>query len=119
LFSGQLAENATEPESVAAHVVEMQLGNGTILTEPIQSRPIDNAMMNLLERDPLELLPTSVHPMKKSPQDDFLTIPTLPLMPPQMVVPSEWYRAYDPIFGGVGSVPVTMGALELSASEYS
>jgi len=119
LFGGQLAQNTEELESVSARVVEMRLGDGTVLTEPVQSRPIDDAMISLLERDPLELLPASVRPMQKSAGDAVFAIPTLPPMPPQMVVPSARYRAYDPLFGGVGSVPVTMGALELSASEYS
>ena len=119
LFGGQLAKNPAEPKSVSARVVEMRLGDGTVLTEPIESKPIDDAMINLLERDPLELLPTSVRPMQRYPGSAAFVIPTLPPMPPQMVVPSARYRAYDPLFGGVGSVPVTMGALELSASEYS
>ena len=45
-------------------------------------------------------------------------IPALPPIPPNVKIPSPQYRAYDPIFGGVGAVPVTKGAIALKASEY-
>lgn len=118
MFGGEVSASSA-PKTVSARVVEMRLGDGTVLTEPIQSLPIDDGTVNRLKRDPLELLPTSVRPVKKDSAVDGLAIPTLPPMPPQAVVPSARYRAYDPVFGGIGSVPVTMGALELSASEYA
>ena len=122
LFGGGLANTPTPTEGVSARVVEMRLGDGTPLTEPIQSMPIDDAIINRLKRDPLELLPATVRPMKRPTGltgEVTFGIPTLPPMPHQVVVPSARYRAFDPIFGGLGSVPVTMGALKLSASEYA
>ncbi len=120
LFGGELSTQTNTMKGPTAQVVEMRLADGTKLTEPIQSSSIDAATVNLVRRDPLELLPTTVRPEQSSiPGDTILGIPGLPPMPPQTVVPSARYRAYDPLFGGVGTVPVTMGALELSASEYS
>jgi len=40
------------------------------------------------------------------------------LIPQYVYNLSPRYRAYDPVFGGVGMVPVEKGALELSGSEY-
>lgn len=120
LFGGELSKQTNTIKGPTAQVVEMRLADGTKLSEAIQSTSIDAATVNLLKRDPLELLPTTVRPEQSSiPGDNILGIPGLPPMPPQTVVPSARYRAYDPLFGGLGTVPVTMGALELSASEYS
>jgi hypothetical protein len=110
----------TQKYAVTARVVEMKLKDGSLMTEPLPSSQIDTSLVNRLKREPLELLPTTVRPtLRPTPSGKrVFVIPSLPPVPPQVVVPSARYRAIDPIFGGIGSVPVTMGALELSGSEY-
>jgi hypothetical protein len=109
----------TEKNALKARVVEMKMKDGSLVTEPLSSSQIDASLVNRLKREPLELLPTTVRPLlRPTSGKQIFVIPSLPPVPPQVVVPSARYRAIDPIFGGIGSVPVTMGALELSGSEY-
>jgi hypothetical protein len=110
---------STQNDTVTARVVEMKLKDGSVVTEPLSSSQIDASLVNRLKREPLELLPTAVRPtLRLASTKPIFIIPSLPPVPPQVVVPSQRYRAIDPIFGGIGSVPVTMGALKLSGSEY-
>jgi hypothetical protein len=82
---------------------------------------INDAILNRLERDPLELLPSAMRPEKKVTSDTqrpFYIIPSVAAIPQFVAVLSPRYRATDPVFGSVGRVPVTKGAVALTASEY-
>ncbi|KAI2491303.1 hypothetical protein MHU86_23248 [Fragilaria crotonensis] len=78
---------------VTASVVEMRLDDGTIVDKSFRGNVLSDGMIARIRRDPLT--PTS----------------TVSLSPR--------YRAFDPIFGPIGRVPVTKGAMELSTSEYT
>jgi hypothetical protein len=132
-------------EGVQAQVTEMKLPDGNIAysllgaglaaaapTLALRQPQIDDALLERLQRDPLELLPLWVRPQRRptllpsaptlADRDRATTLYTIPVLEsvPQVVaVMNPRYRAYDPVFGGVGKVPVTKGALELNAGEYA
>jgi len=108
---------------VSARVVEMLLGDLTIVSDDFceTDTTIDTGLLGRLKREPLELLPSKIRP-DLHPTAAGINIYTIPYLPPILfpaAVPSPRYRAYDPIFGAVGRVPVTKGAMQLKASEYS
>ena len=86
-----------------------------------------------LGSDPLALFPSDLRPHNVEGRPDnsiskakaqirskgFYSI--LGLDPPStdFFLPSARYRSYDPIFGGVGSKPVTKGAQALTGGEYT
>ena len=108
---------------ISARVVEMILGDGTIVSGEFAENDatIDAGLLDRLKREPLELLPSKIRPELQPSFDgsDTYKIPYLPPILFPSAVPSPRYRAYDPIFGAVGRVPVTKGAMQLKASEYS
>jgi hypothetical protein len=92
----------------------------------IVSKPL---LLKKLGNDPLALLPSDLRPhyVDRASGDTQTRVGTkghfsiLGLDPPStdFVLPSARYRAYDPIFGGVGSKPVTKGAQALTSGEYT
>lgn len=114
-----------EKEGIRAAVTEMKLPDGNVAYSiagiPTPKTQIDDALLDRLQRDPLELLPSSVRPqLRQTPaRRPLYTVPVLDTVPQVVAVLSPRYRAYDPVFGGVGKIPVTKGALELSAGEYA
>lgn len=119
-------QEADDSFQIQARVCEMRFPDKTIAfsgdTPTRFSSPIDDALLEQLARDPLELLPSSVRPelrieSKKNLQ--VYTIPALASIPQFVAVLPPRYRACDPIFGGIGRVPVTRGAAALRADEYA
>jgi hypothetical protein len=131
-------------EGVQAQVTEMKLPDGNIAYSlfgaglaaaaptALRQPQIDDALLERLQRDPLELLPLWVRPQRRptllpsapslADRDratTLFTIPVLESVPQVVAVMNPRYRAFDPVFGGVGKVPVTKGALELNAGEYA
>ena len=111
-----------EIEPLRIEVNEMRNSDGNVVYSSLGKRQgpvVDKALVAILKRDPLELLPSNV---VLEPDDLFdppiYRIPALPPIPPNVNIPSPRFRAYDPIFGAVGAVPVTKGAVALKASEY-
>lgn len=112
--------------SVSAEVTEMRNAASEI-TRPtvdfLSEDPVVNEdLINQLKQDPLRILPASVRPKLitgGSTGRSLYTIPSLVNIPQSMVKLSPRYRAFDPIFGGIGSIPVQKGALELRAGEYA
>lgn len=112
-----------EDLEISALVVEMKLGDGTVVSDDFGENDtiIDNGLLSRLKREPLELLPSKLRP-EVQPSFSGVDAYQIPYLPPILfpaAVPSPRYRAYDPIFGAVGRVPVTKGAMQLKASEYS
>ena len=112
---------APDFEVFRAEVREMRTLDGNIVFSsrdmPVPTT-INYALLRRLQRDPLELMPsTTVLKIENTPEP-FYKVASLPPIPTNVRIPSPRYRAFDPIFGGVGSVPVTKGAVALSASEY-
>jgi hypothetical protein len=114
----------TQPEPIRAKVTEMRLPDGNVafsIDGLPRSPRLDDDLIDRLQRDPLELLPSSVRPVLRSDPSTggiLYTVRSLDQIPQFVAILSPRYRAYDPVFGGVGTVPVTKGALSLSASEY-
>lgn len=96
----------------------------TSSAESIQAQ-FDTADVLAIERareNSIALLPQTVRPfpMIDSEKGTMYQVPNLPPLPEQPVaLPSQKYRAIDPIFGGVGAKPVTIGAKNLTADEYT
>lgn len=108
-------------QPLRAEISEMKTTDGSAVFsfQDVPVTPaINSALIQRLRRDPLELLPSSVMLEIENIDEPCYRVASLPPIPPNVRIPSPRYRAFDPIFGGVGSVPVTKGALALSASEY-
>lgn len=104
-----------------AEVRQMKTPDGNIVFssgDAPMTPTINYALLRRLQRDPLELLPSTVMLEVERNGEPCYKVTSLPPIPPNVKMPSPRYRAFDPLFGGVGSVPVTKGALALSASEY-
>ena len=112
-----------------AEVTEMQFPGGNIAyskeSGPNRSRAakiINDDLLDRLSRDPLEMLPSSARPelvRDTGTGKVVYSIPQLAAIPQFVAVLSPRYRACDPIFGGIGRLPVTKGAIELEPSEYA
>ncbi|GKY99867.1 hypothetical protein MPSEU_000940400 [Mayamaea pseudoterrestris] len=114
-----------QTEFLRVKVSEMRSADGntvfSIAGNP-DRRPVDDNLLERLTRDPLEMLPSSVRPQRirnTLTEAEFYSIPALEKVPQFVAVMEERYRAYDPVFGGVGVGPVQIGATQLSASEYA
>jgi Mitochondrial carrier protein len=104
---------------VTAVVTEMRLDDGRSVDKTFRGNEVTSGMIARLMRDPLELLPSSIRPqLVDSLYGLSYKIPSL-VTASSGTIASPRYRAVDPIFGPIGRVPVTKGALELSPSEYS
>jgi hypothetical protein len=104
---------------VQASVTEMRLSDGTNVTSSYFGNEISDGMIARIRRDPLELFPSTIRPeLVDTLRGLAYRIQSLP-DPISTASPSPRYRAFDPIFGPIGSVPVTKGALELNPSEYT
>jgi len=120
-----LGRNEEQGSFVQARVSEMRLGDGTTVSPSVLQNlqgtrvSVDRAVIERLQREPLELLPFSKIRPQRIGKDGSYTIVGLPAPTPAMPDISPRFRAVDPIFGAVGTVPVTRGATELSVSEYS
>jgi hypothetical protein len=106
-------------EPVRAKVAEMRLPDGNVAFS-IKGVPtvakVDESTIDRLKRDPLELLPSSVRPVlrpdtSRGGSSLVYSVRYLEEIPQFVAVLSPRSRAYDPVFGGVGTVPVTKGAL--------
>lgn len=116
------------PEFLQAKVTKMTLGfyNTTVYTNSdalveAQFDSVDPTVIGRVAGDSLYLLPNSIRP-ELSPVFDRYIVPDLPPIPEDLsgiALPSQKYRAIDPIFGGIGSKPVTIGAKDLTVGEYS
>mmetsp|Transcript_30580 Transcript_30580/g.89350 ORF Transcript_30580/g.89350 Transcript_30580/m.89350 type:complete len:1165 (+) Transcript_30580:324-3818(+) len=116
------------PEFLEAKVTKMTLGfyNTTVDTssDDIIETQFDGADPIVIGRvagDSLSLLPNSIRPQLSLVFDRYI-IPDLPPIPEDLsgiALPSQKYRAIDPIFGGIGSKPVIIGAKDLTVGEYS
>jgi len=112
-----------------AEVTEMQFPGGNIAyskeSGPNRRRAaeiINDDLLDRLSRDPLEMLPSSARPelvRDTGTGKVVYSIPQLAAIPQFVAVLSPRYRACDPIFGGIGRLPVTKGATELEPSEYA
>lgn len=67
-------------------------------------------------RDPTELLPSSIRPERNSLGQ--YIIPAVAAVPTYGKSSNPRFRAVDPLFGAIGTVPVTKSAVELKPSEY-
>ena len=113
-------------EPLTAAVTEMRFADGNVAYStngmPDRSNVINDNLIERLVRDPLELLPSTARPeLVREPLSGKMiySIPQLAIVPQFVAVMSPRYRAYDPIFGGVGRIPVTKGANALTVSEYA
>lgn len=113
-------------EPLTAKVTEMRFPDGNVAYSingmPDRSNVINDNLIERIVRDPLELLPSTARPeLVRDPRSEKMmySIPQLALVPQFVAVMSPRYRAYDPIFGGVGRIPVTKGANALTVSEYA
>jgi hypothetical protein len=113
-------------EQLRGVVAEMKFADGSVAfseKEGLAKREVVNdELLARLKSDPLEMLPSSLRPdlIRDGSTGKLLySFPEISAMPQSVAVLSPRYRAFDPVFGGVGRVPVTKGAVQLKASEYA
>jgi hypothetical protein len=118
-------------DQVGAHVYSMEsrvTGERFIVEdedfEPYEVIESNPSILKDLENDPLALFPYRLRPyfIKQNGVSIGGVYSILSLPPPQsttVFLPSPRYRAYDPIFGGIGAKPVIKGAQSLTGSEYA
>lgn len=103
---------------VRAEVAEMRGPTGNLAYSigdyPKVSR--QSISVDRIKRDPTELLPSSIR-LERNSIGKYI-IPSIAAVPTYSTSPNPRYRAVDPLFGSIGSVPVTKSALELKPSEY-
>jgi hypothetical protein len=108
-----------------AEVAEMRAPDGNRVFSILHGVPtapkVDDLLLDRLNRDPLELLPWILRPEKKFVDggNDIYSIPYFEKIPQFVPNMAPRYRAFDPAFGGVGKLPVQIGAMELRTSEYA
>jgi hypothetical protein len=108
-----------------ARVAAMKTAAGVsvlVSDNPPHFATIDSGLIQLLQREPLELLPSSFRPRLVVDEKTGLrsyTIPALKGIPMSSSDYPFFYRECDPVFGGVGRVPVTKGASALKVDEYA
>jgi hypothetical protein len=112
----ELAVLQSEFGPIRAEVAQMRFANGLLAYSIGRVRRSINLPLKSLRDDPLELLPYAVRPQF---ENGYYTIPELAAYPTYSNLPSERYRAVDPVFGSIGTLPVTKGALELNTGEYA
>lgn len=107
-------------------------------SEGLMTRSMDTSLQEMdpiifdeLARDPLALLPSSVRLQFTATGDriqgleanavrnGYYGIPSLPVSTSQLSSSIKKFRAFDPIFGAIGSKPVTKNAQALTGSEYT
>jgi hypothetical protein len=115
----QLTGRPIESPTLQVRVTEMRYPDGSI-AYPMNAESMTastDISFSRLQSDPLELIPPSVRPELND--FGFYTVPVVSKIPAYANSPSPRFRAVDPLFGSIGSVPVTKGALELRTSEYA
>jgi len=125
------------PEDVSIKVKEIRSSsiNGyvTVSTDGCPEQDLletNPAILTNMKDLPLALLPSSIRPTLTNPgdplqngidtvagKDGFYSIASLPRTASNKK-PSNEYRVYDSIFGGIGKRPVIKGAKSLTSSEY-
>jgi len=131
-FSTDEVERKRTMDMLKGEVAVSNAGGAGALGLVEEYKKIERALSD----DPLALLPSDVRPTFTAPgevipisgsntitagKNGYYRIPIIyPLTSSSLgKVPSALYRAYDPIFGGVGRKPVTKGAKSLTSSEYT
>ena len=120
LDSKEIHEKGAKAPMIIARVVEMKYPDGSIaypMSTETMSASAGEISFSRLQNEPLELIPSTVRPEITS--DGSYTVPAVSKVPAYASTRSPRYRAVDPLFGSIGSVPVTKGALELKTSEYA
>lgn len=92
----------------------------------------DPGIFDALTNNPLALLPSTLQLRFTGPGDQitelgdravrngyFRILSLPPVVPATLFLPSRRYRAFDPVFGAIGSKPVTKNAQALTGSEYT
>lgn len=115
------AQDIFDTQAVMVAVQEVKTwDNRTISVSELQVDVMGDKVVNQLRSDPLQLIPSTIRPnLIYTTKGLQYMITSLPILPTKVMMPSARYRAVDPIFGPIGTVPVTKSALELSTSEYS
>jgi hypothetical protein len=113
----ELAVQQADFGSIRAEVAQMRCPNGNLAFSIGSVRPRINVSIDRIKNDPLGLLPSSVRPERNSL--GCYIIPPIAAIPTYSTSPNPRYRAVDPIFGAIGTVPVTKSAMELKAGEYA
>ncbi len=117
-------ENRVE---VRVHTMSSSINNETFVIDttdmsPYQLIESDPSILKDLENDQLALFPSTLRPyfvkFDKSGRKGAYSILSLPLESTKLILPSQRYRAYDSVFGGIGAKPVLKGAQKLTGSEY-
>jgi hypothetical protein len=118
LFS-MLSNRALQPTKQIydlLHQVDTSTGNSSPRTT------VDEETLKSLQRNAIQLLPTNLRPTFEFSSNSY-SLPAIsspfPDAEDDTAAPVQYYRSLDPLFGGLGTSPVTKGAQSLSANQYT
>lgn len=112
---------------VRVHTMSSSINNETLVIDttdmtPYQLIESDPSILKDLENNQLALFPSTLRPyfvkFDKAGRKGAYNILSLPSESTKLILPSQRYRAYDSVFGGIGAKPVLKGAQKLTGSEY-
>ena len=114
-----------EERSIRAKVAELEFPDGRVAFPPPPTMTTSTGalasqnILRRLNRDKLAMLPPSIRPQLaqngKTGGKPVYSIPMLTVIPQSGEDIAPRYRAFDPVFGGIGTIPVQKGATELKA----
>jgi hypothetical protein len=114
---------ATADGGIAYSALDGGASGALASSEGRQRTSVDDELIERLQRDPLEMLPSSIRPellVQRSTKKQVYVIPSIAEIPQTMaVLSSPRFRTQDPVFGGIGKMAVSKGATSLRASEYA
>lgn len=115
-----------ENQYIAARVTKIKSGGSDVIYDTDAAmrdgigQRVTRDILRTVLRDPVALLPPSVRPELSIDKGAALySVKSLPRPPSEDVILPSDYRSIDPLFGGIGRVPVTKSQVTLSADQYS
>lgn len=111
----ELAAMATE---FRAEVTEMRGPKGNLVFRPEASRPPINLPLQRVRADPTQLLPSAVRPELNS-LGTYIIPSIAAIRTYDDIMDNPRFRAVDPLFGAIGTIPAQKSASELKTSEYA
>ena len=116
----ELAMLESEYGPFRAEVIQMNDPNGKLvysMDSDEYRKSYNRIPLDLVKNEPFELLPSTIRPELNSYGS--YVIPLIAGIQTFNTSPNPRYRAFDPLFGAIGKVPVTKNANELKTDEYA
>ncbi len=113
-----LGSATSNRQPAGAVVVEMRAPTGNLAYSP-KTIPeiVPTYSLKRVRDDPIGLLPTVIRP-ERSTNGSYFIPSVAAVVTKENVLNNPRFRAFDPLFGAIGALPVQKSALELKPNEY-